>query len=453
MPSQEIVQTEENILVFDNIFSRGYGFSPQVLTRIPQLSIEAKGLYSYFSSFAGQGGVAFPSTSTILAEMNISKNRFYKYRSELEAWGFITVDIENTRHGRRTVYHLPVEPKPTDKVHELIDEATKARMYKVNNLPNALHADSPTVDNLPAQQDCGKPDFVDKCSYTQTPGHEPRPQNEDLAYPRPQNEDDPCPQNEDMLNIVTSNKGKVTNAISRVAVDNRDQTGSESGAKAPIDTLASSLIDGLSEEEKKAFERLCTVSLKKPNAVRKHQAEKLFTRLMQQGYLPMQVISIDDEVVQIGGYDWIFDGKPANAAVTAVLRERFLNFVEKEILESETGMYFIENDAWLQDDGFSPAEVRAMADELAADERTELVMVVGEDPFITFYPDFAEYLQAERESLAGVSISKDNLMNDRNMADCRNNKLDSLIHAAEVKGIGNACQRVTVCCPMSGECV
>ena len=128
MPSQEIVQTEENILVFDNIFSRGYGFSPQVLTRIPQLSIEAKGLYSYFSSFAGQGGVAFPSTSTILAEMNISKNRFYKYRSELEAWGFITVDIENTRHGRRTVYHLPVEPKPTDKVHELIDEA-RARCW------------------------------------------------------------------------------------------------------------------------------------------------------------------------------------------------------------------------------------------------------------------------------------------------------------------------------------
>lgn len=129
------------------------------------------------------------------------------------------------------------------------------------------------------------------------------------------------------------------------------------------------------------------------------------------------VASIDDEVVQIGGYDWIFDGKPAIAAVNAVLRERFLNFIEKEIMESETGMYFVENDAWLQDDGFSPAEVRAMADELAADERIELVMEVGKDPFITFYPDFAEYLQAERESLAGVSISKGNLMNDRNMAD------------------------------------
>ena len=54
-------QFDENVLVFDNIFSQGYGFAPQVLTRLPQLSIEAKGLYSYFSSFAGQGGVAFPS--------------------------------------------------------------------------------------------------------------------------------------------------------------------------------------------------------------------------------------------------------------------------------------------------------------------------------------------------------------------------------------------------------
>lgn len=130
-------QFDENILVFDNIFSRGYGFSPQVLTRLPQLSIEAKGLYSYFSSFAGQGGVAFPSTQTILKETNISKNRFYKYRDELEAWGFITVEVRNTRHGRQTVYHLPVEPKPSDKVHKLIDAATQARMHKVNNLPNA----------------------------------------------------------------------------------------------------------------------------------------------------------------------------------------------------------------------------------------------------------------------------------------------------------------------------
>lgn len=279
-------QFDENILVFDNIFSRGYGFSPQVLTRLPQLSIEAKGLYSYFSSFAGQGGVAFPSTQTILKETNISKNRFYKYRDELEAWGFITVEVRNTRHGRQTVYHLPVEPKPSDKVHKLIDAATQARMHKVNNLPNAA------VDNSPALGSCGKP-VLD--GYPQTPGQEPRPQNEDLAHPCPQNQDDPRPQNEDMLNIVKSNKGKVSIDLSETAhatvVDNSGSVGSRtaddpgcdtyedarlrslSGAEAPIDTLASSLKNfSLSLKESKAFDELCRMSIKDPNPKREAQA-------------------------------------------------------------------------------------------------------------------------------------------------------------------------------------
>lgn len=282
-------QFDENILVFDNIFSRGYGFSPQVLTRLPQLSIEAKGLYSYFSSFAGQGGVAFPSTQTILKETNISKNRFYKYRDELEAWGFITVEVRNTRHGRQTVYHLPVEPKPSSKVHDLIDAAAKARMHKVNNLPNAA------VDNSPALDSCEKP-VLD--GYPQTPGQQPRPQNEDMAHPCPQNQDDPRPQNEDMLNIVKSNKGKVSIDLSETdhatVVDNSGSVGSRtaddpgcdthedarlrslSGAEAPIDTLASSLKNfSLSLKESKAFDELCRMSIKDPNPKREAQAQQL----------------------------------------------------------------------------------------------------------------------------------------------------------------------------------
>lgn len=297
-------QFDENILVFDNIFSRGYGFSPQVLTRLPQLSIEAKGLYSYFSSFAGQGGVAFPSTQTILKETNISKNRFYKYRDELEAWGFITVEVRNTRHGRQTVYHLPVEPKPTDKVHDLIDAAVQARMHKVNNLPNA------NVDNSSAPENCGKPSLS---GYPQTAGHEPRPQNEDLAHPRPQNQDDPRPQNEDMLNIVKSNKGKVSNDLSSGVVDNSGSAGSRisddpgcsthedarlrslSGAEAPIDTLASSLRNfSLSLKESKAFDELCRRSIKEPNPKREAQAQQLFAKRLREGYLPAQMLAAYD---------------------------------------------------------------------------------------------------------------------------------------------------------------
>lgn len=308
-------QFDENILVFDNIFSRGYGFSPQVLTRLPQLSIEAKGLYSYFSSFAGQGGVAFPSTQTILKETNISKNRFYKYRDELEAWGFITVEVQNTRHGRRTVYHLPVEPKPTDKVHDLIDAAAQARMHKVNNLPNAA------VDNFSAPDCCGKPGLD---GYPQTAGQEPRPQNEDLGGPRPQNEDDPYPQNEDVLNIVKSNNGKVSNDLSSGFVDNSgsvgvgadagsgsrtaDDAGSKthdarlrslSGAEAPIDTLARSLRNfGLSDEESRAFAELRNLSIKEPQPKREHQAMQLFAKRLREGYLPAQILAAYDRYTQ-----------------------------------------------------------------------------------------------------------------------------------------------------------
>lgn len=308
-------QFDENILVFDNIFSRGYGFSPQVLTRLPQLSIEAKGLYSYFSSFAGQGGVAFPSTQTILKETNISKNRFYKYRDELEAWGFITVEVRNTRHGRQTVYHLPVEPKPSDKVHKLIDAAAKARMHKVNNLPNAA------VDNSPALDSCEKP-VLD--GYPQTPGQQPRPQNEDMAHPCPQNQDDPRPQNEDMLNIVKSNKGKVSNDLSSGFVDNSGSVGVEadadsgsrtaddagskthdarlrslSGAEAPIDTLARSLRNfGLSDEESRAFAELRNLSIKEPQPKREHQAMQLFAKRLREGYLSAQILAAYDRYTQ-----------------------------------------------------------------------------------------------------------------------------------------------------------
>ena len=360
-----VEQFDENVLVFDNIFSRGYGFSPQVLTRLPQLSIEAKGLYSYFSSFAGQGGVAFPSTQTILKETNISKNRFYKYRDELEAWGFITVEIQNTRHGRRTVYHLPVEPKPTDKVHDLIDAAAQARMHKVNNLPNAH------VDNFSAPNCCGKP-CLD--GYPQTAGQEPRPQNEDLAYPCPQNQDDPRPQNEDMLNIVKSNKGKVSNDLSSGVVDNSGSAGSRtsddpgcsthedarlrslSGAEAPIDTLASSLRNfSLSLKESKAFDELCRRSIKEPNPKREAQAQQLFAKRLREGYLPAQVLAaydcyskeykeknsttrfamqIDDWLRKESGFKF-YAGRPRAKASSGDAAERDKQAKRQRLLESD----------------------------------------------------------------------------------------------------------------------
>lgn len=87
---------ERNLLRLDALLSHGYGLSPQLVMRSKGLSIEAKALYGYLSSFAGAGDTAFPSTSRILEELDISKNRFYKIRKELVSWGFISIETTAT---------------------------------------------------------------------------------------------------------------------------------------------------------------------------------------------------------------------------------------------------------------------------------------------------------------------------------------------------------------------
>lgn len=95
---------ERNLLQLDALLSHGYGLSPQLVMRSKGLSIEAKALYGYLSSFAGAGDTAFPSTSRILEELDISKNRFYKIRKELVSWGFISIETTATSAGLRTVF-------------------------------------------------------------------------------------------------------------------------------------------------------------------------------------------------------------------------------------------------------------------------------------------------------------------------------------------------------------
>lgn len=73
------------------VLSKGYGLSPKLVMTDKDLSIEAKAIYSYLSSFCGDGTTAFPSVDLIRHHLNISKNRFYKYRNELVERGYIKV--------------------------------------------------------------------------------------------------------------------------------------------------------------------------------------------------------------------------------------------------------------------------------------------------------------------------------------------------------------------------
>lgn len=195
---------ERNLLQLDALLSHGYGLSPQLVMRSKGLSIEAKALYGYLSSFAGAGDTAFPSTSRILEELDISKNRFYKIRKELISWGFISIETTATSAGLRTVYTLPQNPIA---IKTEIDEIANRR----NEIKSSLVANLHNEDMVSHKGDS------ESERLQQLAGNEPCRQSEAKAQNRGSNlkpclqsEDEGCLQSGDKLYIDTSINPKVS---------------------------------------------------------------------------------------------------------------------------------------------------------------------------------------------------------------------------------------------------
>lgn len=195
---------ERNLLRLDALLSHGYGLSPQLVMRSKGLSIEAKALYGYLSSFAGAGDTAFPSTSRILEELDISKNRFYKIRKELVSWGFISIETTATSAGLRTVYTLPQNPIA---IKTEIDEIANRR----NEIKSSLVANLHNEDMVSHKGDS------ESERLQQSAGNEPCRQSEAKAQNRGSNlkpclqsEDEGCLQSGDKLYIDTSINPKVS---------------------------------------------------------------------------------------------------------------------------------------------------------------------------------------------------------------------------------------------------
>ena len=101
----------KDTLIVKGIDSKGFGKIPKLVMQDTDLSIEAKGIYAYFASYAGAGETAFPSVSKTIHDLKIGRNRYYKHRKQLEAKGYI--EIERVRDGKgdfeRNIYTLSNE--------------------------------------------------------------------------------------------------------------------------------------------------------------------------------------------------------------------------------------------------------------------------------------------------------------------------------------------------------
>lgn len=161
--------TNKNFIQVNGIMSHGYGFSPQLVMRDTRLTVEAKAIYAYMSSFAGSGLSAFPTIELQLHELGIGAKRYYKHRKLLEDLGYIT--IKQTRIKKdgksindKNVYTLeqfPVEKNLVSKQshfeHSQNDHPDKNRL-KANFFEHCQNEQSQNEQsqNEQSQNDQGK---------------------------------------------------------------------------------------------------------------------------------------------------------------------------------------------------------------------------------------------------------------------------------------------------------
>ena len=81
----------ENKVIYEGLLNKGFGLMPKLVATDTNLTIEAKAIYGYIASFAGNGESAFPKVKTMLYHLQISEKRYYKHMQLLIDYGYIEI--------------------------------------------------------------------------------------------------------------------------------------------------------------------------------------------------------------------------------------------------------------------------------------------------------------------------------------------------------------------------
>lgn len=131
----------------------GYGLVFKRVMKDRNISIEAKALYSYLSSYAGADESAFPSVDLIKHELGIGKHRFLRAKNELIDNGYLTVDRKQTKNiygsNLYTLFHSPrqVDGRPVDD-RPAYDRPVDSQPTTNNSITNNnITSNSKTINN------------------------------------------------------------------------------------------------------------------------------------------------------------------------------------------------------------------------------------------------------------------------------------------------------------------
>ena len=152
------------------------------VTRNSNITLAAKGLYAYLASLCGDSNECYPSVETIVTELGITKDTFYRHINSLVAAGIVTKEqkINNGRFGR-TVYKLTHEveissfPFPEKSVSDKsissnsMSTGSESNKNNINNSSinnnNKKNIVCPELEKLPPDPSGIQLPLVDKTEY------------------------------------------------------------------------------------------------------------------------------------------------------------------------------------------------------------------------------------------------------------------------------------------------
>lgn len=101
-----------DVLEMPILLSQGYGQIAKMIMADERMTCEAKCIYSLLASFSGAGCAPYPSVEYQLRKLHLSRQRYYRHRRFLTAFGYLV--IEKTRddsHRGNNRYVLSYAPK------------------------------------------------------------------------------------------------------------------------------------------------------------------------------------------------------------------------------------------------------------------------------------------------------------------------------------------------------
>lgn len=102
----------QDILKIEGVGAKGGGILPKYVMLDPDITLEAKCIYTYFASLAGNGTTVFPSRDTIVKYLGINKDTYYKHIKMLIEQNYVVTKQENSSNGfKKNVYTLVSNPK------------------------------------------------------------------------------------------------------------------------------------------------------------------------------------------------------------------------------------------------------------------------------------------------------------------------------------------------------